>query len=610
MYKNFFGFSKGPFSLTPDPAFLYMALTHWEAFSTMMEGIRERKGIIAITGDVGTGKTTLIYTLLKDPSDQIKTAFISNPLLSFNQLLKAILWELKVPVWRANTLTLLYKFDEYIREKSATDETVVILIDEAQNIRPEVLTDLDRLLQRDAAQTKVLQTLLVGQLELEAHLDPEELKQFKHRIAVQRRIRPLSREESEGYIDHRLKKVGSDSSSIFTPAALQLICHAAKGIPRVINLICDGALIEGYNNSNRKIGIELVRKALVKNHIIAGEEAVEAAEIAEEEGALQREKIAAREEPSAEGRDITAHEIVAAQGARAEIEEIAEEKPAFVREAAAEKEATDEIMVGKETMGGREPLRPREAEELRPDRSFREKIGISAAVVSLLAALALVYWSESGRFSPKEAEGILSPAQEQREKEEQKGIPKKEEWESRIVPPKEEEKNFPLVQEQEGKGVQKGIPKKEEWEGISMKVETGWTLSFLARRHYGTANPTLVDLILVANPRITDVNRIQVNQAIRIPRIKEDLLLSRTSAQSYRIHLGTFADQSQVQIFQNETSLGWKKLETLPRKVSSQETWYQIFAGEFKNEEEAVEAIQALKQKGLLPAFSGRASTQ
>jgi len=577
MYKNFFGFSKGPFSLTPDPAFLYMALTHWEAFSTMMEGIRERRGIIAITGDVGTGKTTLIYALLKDLSDQIKTVFISNPLLSFNQLLKAILFELKVPVWRANTLTLLYKFDEYIREKSAKDETVVILIDEAQNIRPKVLTDLDRLLQRDAAQTKVLQTLLVGQLELEVHLDPEELKQFNHRIAVQRRIRPLSREESEGYIDHRLKKVGSDSSSIFTPAALQLICDAAKGIPRVINLICDGALIEGYNNSNRKIGIELVRKALVRNHIIAGEDAVEAAEISEEEGALQRERIAAKEKPSAEGGDITGHEIVTAPGSRAEKEEIAEEKPAFLREAVAEKEATgeQEIMAGKETMEEMGPLRPREAEELRPNRSFREKIGISAVVVSLLAVLALVYWSESGRFAPKGAEGILSPTQEQRGKEEPKGI-----------------------------------PKKEEWEGISMKVETGWTLSFLARRHYGAANPTLVDLILEANPQITDVNRIQLNQAIKIPRIKEDLLLSRTSAQSYRIHLGTFADQSRVRFFQNDPSLGGKKLETLPRKVSSQETWYRIFAGEFKNKEEAVKTIQALRQKGLLPAFSSRAYTQ
>ena len=577
MYKDFFGFSEEPFNLNPDPAFLYMAMSHWEAFSTMMEGIRERKGIILLTGDVGTGKTTLIHTLLKDLSDQIKTAFIFNPRLTFKQLLKAILRELGVQVGGENTYTFLYKFDEYIREKSAADETVVILIDEAQVMSPTVLANLDRLLQRDAVQTKVLQTLLVGQLELEAHLDSEELRQFKHRIAVQRRIQPLSREESEGYIDHRLKKVGSGSSNIFTPEALQLICDAAEGIPRVINLICDGALIEGYNNSNRKIGIELVRKALVEKDIIAGEGALEPAEIAGEEGALQREGIAAREEPSDEEENLTAHEVVTAQGTRVEEEEIAVEKPAFVREAAAETEATgeQEIMVEEETMGEMEPLRPRKAEELRPDRSFHEKIVIWAVVVSLLAVLSIVYWPESRRVSPKVGEGILSP-----------------------------------VQEQEGKGVQKGISKKEEWEGISVKAETGWTLFFLAKRHYGAANSTLVDLILEANPQITDVARIQLNQAIKIPRINEDLLLSQTSPQSYRIHLGTFADQSQVRIFQNEPLLAGKKLETLSRKVSSQMTWYRILAGEFKNKEEAVKTIQALKQKGLLPAFSGRAYPQ
>ena len=136
MYKDFLGFSEEPFSLNPDPAFLYMAMSHWEAFSTMMEGIRERKGIILITGIAGTGKTTPIHALLKDLSDQIKTAFIFNLRLTFRQLLKAILRELDVRVGGDNTYTLLHKFDEYIRQKSAADETRVILIDEAQIMSP------------------------------------------------------------------------------------------------------------------------------------------------------------------------------------------------------------------------------------------------------------------------------------------------------------------------------------------------------------------------------------------------------------------------------------------------------------------------------------------
>jgi general secretion pathway protein A len=570
MYKDFFGFSEEPFSLTPDPAFLYMAMSHWEAFSTMLDGIKERKGIIVITGEAGTGKTTLIQALLKDLSDQIRTAFIFNPQLTFKQLLKAILWELKVPVRGENTLTLLYKFDEYVREKSAADETVVILIDEAQSIGPKVLTDLDRLLQRDAARAKVLQTLLVGQLELEAHLDSEELGQLKHRIAIHRRIRPLTEEETRGYIDHRLKKVGSGSSKIFTPTALDLICKTSKGIPRVINLICDGALFAGYSDSRRKIDAKLVREVLVENDMIAEEDDVGAAEIAEGEETFERQEAAEQQESLAKKEDIAALEIVAAEETPAEKEEIPEGKPVVERDVAAEKEAIGdkEITAEKEAIREMDDLRPRDAEEFRPDGSFRKKIGISAVVVSLLAVLALVYWSESGRLSFKEGEGILPPTQDQMKKERPKDI-----------------------------------PKKDEWEGMNVKAEAGWNLSFLAKRHYGSTNPTLIDLILEANPQITDLNLIQLNQSIKMPRIKEDLFIIRATPQTYKIHLATIADQSEVRIFQAEPLLVGKKLEILPRKVSSRETWYRIFAGEFKSKDEAIKTIQTVREKDLLPAF-------
>jgi general secretion pathway protein A len=252
MYNEFFGFSEEPFRLTPDPSFFFTGMSHGEALSSLRSGIKERKGIITITGDVGTGKTTLIYALLKYLSDKIRAAFISNPRLTIKQLLKVILWDLKVPVIGNSIHTLLNKFDLYLQERSANDEKLLIIIDEAQNLSGKVLKDLDRL-SRETPAADFLQILLVGQLELEANLDSEELREIKQRITLQRRLSPLNWEESKAYIDHRLKIVGSSISKVFTPEAVDLICEYAKGVPRVINNICDQALFAGCRASHQRI---------------------------------------------------------------------------------------------------------------------------------------------------------------------------------------------------------------------------------------------------------------------------------------------------------------------------------------------------------------------
>ena len=261
MYNEFFGFTEEPFRLTPDPSFFFMTKGHGEALSSLTSGIKERKGIITITGDVGTGKTTLIYALLKDMNHSTKTSFIFNPRLTFKQLLKAILWDLKVPGAGNSTCNLLQKFDLYVRERSARDETVLIVIDEAQNLSSGVLEHLGRFCQRETPAAK-FQTLLVGQLELEANLNAEELRDFKNRIALHRRLSPLNWEESKAYIDHRLKIVGSGISRVFTPEAVDRICGFAKGIPRVINTICDRALLAGYRLSIPKIDAMIAKRVI------------------------------------------------------------------------------------------------------------------------------------------------------------------------------------------------------------------------------------------------------------------------------------------------------------------------------------------------------------
>ncbi|NWF53963.1 MAG: AAA family ATPase [Syntrophaceae bacterium] len=286
MYNEFFGFAEEPFRITPDPSFFFMATSHREALSSLLAGIEGRKGILTITGDVGTGKTTLVNTLLKDLNLRIKTAFIFNPRLTFKQLLAAILSDLKVPVTGNSTEVLLHRFDLYLQKRQTRDETVLIIIDEAQNLSPKVLEDLGGLFQRQTPAVKHLLLLLTGQLELEDNLNSEESRQFKRRIAFQYRLTPLNWEESKAYIDHRLKIVGSGISEVFTPEAVNLICDFAKGIPRVINTICDRSLLAGYSLTTPKIGTVIAKAVISEEENVAQELALKEKETIGERGGV------------------------------------------------------------------------------------------------------------------------------------------------------------------------------------------------------------------------------------------------------------------------------------------------------------------------------------
>jgi type II secretory pathway predicted ATPase ExeA len=262
MYTQFYNFSEKPFNLTPDPKFLYLTPSHREALASMLYGINERKGFIAITGEVGVGKTTLIYTLLNNLNEKVKTAFVYHTSATFDQLLSYILIDLNVTVDSQDKIALLGKLNEYLTHNISQDETLAIIIDEAQNLPNKVLEEFRLLSNLETSKQKLLQILLVGQPELAEKLNSQDLRQLKQRIGISRKIKPLNPKEREEYIDHRLKIAGSSSKNVFSSDAISAISKHSEGIPRVINIICDNALLIGYSYSQKKISGKIVKEVI------------------------------------------------------------------------------------------------------------------------------------------------------------------------------------------------------------------------------------------------------------------------------------------------------------------------------------------------------------
>lgn len=262
MYCNFFGFSNEPFNLTPDPDFLFVTQSHQEAIASLIYGIHKRKGFMAVTGEVGTGKTTLLHYLMTVLDPKTKAIFICQTRITFEQLLKEILTGLNLPPGDADKSAMIRRINAYLLQTLRQDENLAVLIDEAQNLSNEVLEELRMLSNLETSKVKLLQVVLVGQPELEAKLNSEELRQLKQRIGIRRKIHPLTEGESRQYIEHRLSRVRSIAAAVFTPEALSIICQHARGIPRTINVLCDNALLIGYGLQKKVIDADIIKEVL------------------------------------------------------------------------------------------------------------------------------------------------------------------------------------------------------------------------------------------------------------------------------------------------------------------------------------------------------------
>ena len=258
LYEKHFGLLELPFSISPDPQFSYNNSRYREAFAKLWQGIEARKGFIVITGEVGTGKTALIRSFMQSVESNIHTAFIFNPKLNFNQLLRSMVTDLGIECSTQERFMLMAELNNYLMEQLRKNHIVVLLIDEAQDLSDEVLEELRLLSNLETDRSRLIQIVLIGQPELERRLDQPELRQLKQRVSLRCRLTPLPLGEVGSYINFRLKTAGYRGKELFDARAIEKIGLRSQGIPRLINVICDNALLIAYASGKRHVSLEIV----------------------------------------------------------------------------------------------------------------------------------------------------------------------------------------------------------------------------------------------------------------------------------------------------------------------------------------------------------------
>lgn len=260
MYQDYYGFREPPFNITPDPRFLFFSRHHREAFNHLLFGIKERKGFIQITGEIGAGKTTLCRALLEQLGPEFRTALVLNPKMTSTQLIRTILGELGLDNRVNDRVALLERLNGFLLERAAAGEEVLLILDDAQAMEPELLEQVRLLSNLETNERKLLQIVLIGQPELKETLD--RIEQLRQRITVRYHLRPLDLQETAYYIHHRLHVAGADGRPVFGRWAIRAVHWHARGVPRLINAISDKTLLAGYVAQTDRLRWKHVRRAV------------------------------------------------------------------------------------------------------------------------------------------------------------------------------------------------------------------------------------------------------------------------------------------------------------------------------------------------------------
>jgi general secretion pathway protein A len=260
MYTEYYGLVRSPFEMSPDPSFLYLGEAHREGLATLVYAVNSGKGFVMLTGEVGTGKTTLLHALLGQLDSTTNSAFIFNPRLDPMGFFRMLFEELGVGPACDTKAEYLLALNQYLIEKLAANEKVLLIIDEAQNLSAEMLEEIRLLSNLETPTSKLIQIMLVGQPELQELVGRPELRQLRQRIALRHHLRPFDEKEIAEYVSERLSKAGYTGRGLFSKKAIREIFRVTEGTPRIINNVCDGALLLGYARMEMSIGPKEIRE--------------------------------------------------------------------------------------------------------------------------------------------------------------------------------------------------------------------------------------------------------------------------------------------------------------------------------------------------------------
>jgi general secretion pathway protein A len=260
MYREYYGLLRQPFEMTPDPSFLFLGEAHREGLATLVYGVSSGKGFVMLTGEVGTGKTTLLHALLGQLDSQTRSAFIFNPRLNPLDFFRVLFDELEIEAQGRSKAEYLLTLNQFLIARLEKNEKTLLIVDEAQTLSAEMLEEIRLLSNLETPQSKLIQIMLVGQPELKEMLDRPDLRQLRQRVALRHHLRPFDEAETMEYVEERLRKAGYNGRRLFKRAALRELYRVTEGTPRLINSVCDSAMLIGFSRQMTVLDAAVIRE--------------------------------------------------------------------------------------------------------------------------------------------------------------------------------------------------------------------------------------------------------------------------------------------------------------------------------------------------------------